>query len=117
MEIENYGQPHSCIEQFRRECIVKRDRIYNSLKDVGMMPVFTHSGYFIIANWTTMTMMLMDDDKIRLNCRSSNESIDYSFVRWMVKNLKIFAQPLSRSYGDDYTHVGQNYLRFAMIKV
>ncbi|XP_058804678.1 kynurenine aminotransferase-like [Phymastichus coffea] len=109
-EDDNYGKPESYIEQLRRESEKKRNFMYKILSDAGMTPVFAESGYFIIARWNTMV------NTFQLH-RKSDEPADYSFVRWLIKNVSVFANPLSRFYTSDIdSHVEEHYIRFTMIK-
>ncbi|XP_061094797.1 kynurenine--oxoglutarate transaminase 3-like isoform X2 [Conger conger] len=86
----------------------KRDRLATILQSAGMSPVIPEGGYFIITDVTALNADLsqMGDD----------DAYDYKFVKWMIKEKKLAAIPVSAFCGDDSKKEFEKYIRFCFIK-
>ncbi|CAD5113754.1 DgyrCDS2920 [Dimorphilus gyrociliatus] len=94
-----------------KEMQPKRDLAEEFLKETGFHPVRPDGGYFILVNYTDV----MKKSCVTLD--NSNEANDYKFIKWMIRNKKISAIPVTVFYSEGHKHLGQNYIRFCFMKV
>lgn len=108
-EIENFGTAKSYLHEFRKAAESKRNDLVKSLTDFGMTVSVPEGGYFLMANWTTMA------EKVDLRNETDNK-MDFRFVKWMIKNVGVFALPMSGFYGEQNNDAVEDVLRFTFIK-
>ncbi|KAK2889143.1 hypothetical protein QQF64_028772 [Cirrhinus molitorella] len=78
------------------------------LRQTGMTPVVPEGGYFMIVDVTALNKDLshMGDD----------EPYDYKFVKWMIKEKKLAAIPVTAFVGEDSVKQFEKYIRLCFIK-
>lgn len=84
----------------------KRDKLFKSISETGMLPVMPHGGYFMIANIYKLNVVQED----------SNETKDRAFTKWLIKNKKLSAIPLTTFFSPGMKHVAENYIRFCFMR-
>ncbi|XP_699860.2 kynurenine--oxoglutarate transaminase 3 [Danio rerio] len=107
-DFELMGQPDCYFSSLALELEGKRNRMAAILAQTGMTPVVPEGGYFIMADVTALNQDLthMGDD----------EPYDYKFVKWMIKEKKLAAIPVSAFVGEDSVKQFEKYIRFCFIK-
>jgi len=87
----------------------KRDFCVEMLEEVGMHPVVPEGGYFIMADWSSLT------DRIDLSSETDPQR-DYRFVKWLTKNRGLQGIPPSAFFCQEHKSIGEDYIRFCFIK-
>lgn len=107
-DYELMGQPDCYFSSLPLELESKRDRMAAMLAQTGMTPVVPEGGYFMIADVTALNHDLthVGDD----------EPYDYKFVKWMIKEKKLAAIPVTAFVGEDSVKQFEKYIRFCFIK-
>ncbi|KAI3369085.1 hypothetical protein L3Q82_026048 [Scortum barcoo] len=102
------GQPECYFTSLAEELEGKRDRMAAILQEAGMTPVIPEGGYFMLVDVTSLNLDLshMGDD----------EAYDYKFVRWMIKEKKLAAIPVTAFVGDESKKQFEKYIRLCFIK-
>ncbi|XP_039985764.1 kynurenine--oxoglutarate transaminase 3-like isoform X2 [Xiphias gladius] len=108
LNFELMGQPECYFSSLAEELEGKRDRMAAILQEVGMTPVIPEGGYFMLVDVTSLNQDLshMVDD----------EAYDYKFVKWMIKEKKLAAIPVTAFVGDESKKQFEKYIRFCFIK-
>ncbi|XP_048353432.1 kynurenine--oxoglutarate transaminase 3-like [Sphaerodactylus townsendi] len=91
-----------------RELEVKRNQLAQMLQEVGLKPVIPEGGYFMIVDVSVLNVDLSDMEE--------DKPYDYKFVKWMIKNKKLAAIPLSSFCGPETQQKFEKYIRFCFIK-
>ncbi|XP_067845995.1 kynurenine--oxoglutarate transaminase 3-like isoform X2 [Heptranchias perlo] len=91
-----------------RELEVKRNRMAKFLHAAGMRPVIPEGGYFMIANISVLN--------VDLSKMEGNEPYDNKFVKWMIKNKRLAAIPVTSFVSDQSKSHFEKYIRFCFIK-
>ncbi|XP_050968296.1 kynurenine--oxoglutarate transaminase 3 isoform X2 [Labeo rohita] len=107
-DFELMGQPDCYFTSLAVELEGKRDRMAAMLRQTGMIPVVPEGGYFMIVDVTALNQDLshMGDD----------EPYDYKFVKWMIKEKKLAAIPVTAFVGEDSVKQFEKYIRLCFIK-
>ncbi|NP_956638.2 kynurenine--oxoglutarate transaminase 3 [Danio rerio] len=107
-DFELMGQPDCYFSALALELEGKRDRMAAMLAQTGMTPVVPEGGYFMIVDVTALNQDLthMGDD----------EPYDYKFVKWMIKEKKLAAIPVTAFVGEDSVKQFEKYIRLCFIK-
>ncbi|KAL1272911.1 hypothetical protein QQF64_028773 [Cirrhinus molitorella] len=107
-DFELMGQPDCYFTSLAVELEEKRDRMAAMLRQTGMTPVVPEGGYFMIVDVTALNKDLshMGDD----------EPYDYKFVKWMIKEKKLAAIPVTAFVGEDSVKQFEKYIRLCFIK-
>ncbi|KAG7488155.1 hypothetical protein MATL_G00032430 [Megalops atlanticus] len=102
------GDPACYFTSLAEELEGKRNRMAAILKSAGMSPVIPEGGYFMIVDVTALNKDLshMGDD----------EPYDYKFVKWMIKEKKLAAIPVTAFCGEDSKKQFEKYIRLCFIK-
>uniref|UniRef100_H3D8B7 Kynurenine--oxoglutarate transaminase 3 n=1 Tax=Tetraodon nigroviridis TaxID=99883 RepID=H3D8B7_TETNG len=102
------GQPECYFSSLPEELEGKRDRLAAILRDVGMTPIVPEGGYFMLVDVSSLNLDLahMSDD----------EAYDYKFVKWMIKEKKLAAIPVTAFVGEDSRKQFEKYIRLCFIK-
>ncbi|KAM8934280.1 kynurenine--oxoglutarate transaminase 1 [Pelodytes ibericus] len=108
-ELERLGTPDCYFVQLREELQKKRDRLYRSLSDAGMKPMYPQGSYFIVADISSFKSKVPPPP-------DSNIPYDYHFVKWMVKNKGLAAIPVSAFYSLPQKKQVENFIRFCFVK-
>ncbi|XP_030647308.1 kynurenine--oxoglutarate transaminase 3 isoform X2 [Chanos chanos] len=109
--LKNYelmGQPDCYFSSLATELEVKRDRLAGILQDAGMSPIIPEGGYFMIVD---VTVLNQDLSHIK-----DDEPYDYKFIKWMIKEKKLAAIPVTAFCGDDSKKQFEKYIRLCFIK-
>ncbi|XP_062853390.1 kynurenine--oxoglutarate transaminase 3-like [Trichomycterus rosablanca] len=108
LDCERMGQPDCYFSSLAEELEGKRDRMADILKQAGICPVVPEGGYFMIANVSTLNQDLSDVE--------SEEPYDYRFIKWMIKEKKLAAIPVTAFCGDESNSQFEKYIRLCFIK-
>ncbi|XP_034166963.1 kynurenine--oxoglutarate transaminase 3 isoform X3 [Pangasianodon hypophthalmus] len=108
IDCERMGQPDCYFSSLAEELEGKRDRMAAILKQAGMCPVVPEGGYFIIADVTALNQ--------DLSGMEGDEPYDYKFVKWMIKEKKLAAIPVTAFCGDESKKQFEKYIRLCFIK-
>ncbi|KAE8293795.1 Kynurenine--oxoglutarate transaminase 3 [Larimichthys crocea] len=107
---ELMGQPECYFSSLAEELECKRDRMAAIVTEAGMIPVIPEGGYFMLVDITSLNQdlshMVGDDD----------EAYDYKFVKWMIKEKKLAAIPVTAFVGDESKKQFEKYIRLCFIK-
>ncbi|KAA0713071.1 Kynurenine--oxoglutarate transaminase 3 [Triplophysa tibetana] len=107
-DFELMGQPDCYFSSLASELEGKRDRMAAMLRQAGMTPVVPEGGYFMIVDVTALNQDLshMEED----------EAYDYKFVKWMIKEKKLAAIPVTAFVGEASIKQFEKYIRLCFIK-
>lgn len=108
-DMKRMDDPECYFNSLPKELEVKRDRMAHLLESVGLKPVVPDGGYFIIADVSLLDADLSD-------MKNSNEPYDYKFVKWMTKNKKLSAIPVSAFCNKETKLQFEKFVRFCFIK-
>ncbi|XP_070816732.1 kynurenine--oxoglutarate transaminase 3-like [Chaetodon trifascialis] len=109
LNFELMGQPECYFSSLAEELEGKRDRMAAIVKEAGMTPVIPEGGYFMLVDVTSLNQDLshmVDED----------EAYDYKFVKWMIKEKKLAAIPVTAFVGDESKKQFEKYIRLCFIK-
>ncbi|XP_010972970.1 kynurenine--oxoglutarate transaminase 3 isoform X3 [Camelus dromedarius] len=109
IDIKRMDDPECYFNSLPKELEVKRDRMVRLLESVGLTPIVPDGGYFIIAD-----VSLLDADFSDM--KDSSEPYDYKFVKWMTKNKKLSAIPVSAFCNAETKSQFEKFVRFCFIK-
>ncbi|XP_071396555.1 kynurenine--oxoglutarate transaminase 3-like [Centroberyx affinis] len=107
-DYELMGQPECYFSSLAAELEGKRDRMAAILQEAGMSPIIPEGGYFMLVDVTSLNQDLshMTDD----------EAYDYKFVKWMIKEKKLAAIPVTAFCGEASQKQFEKYIRLCFIK-
>nr|XP_044994374.1 kynurenine--oxoglutarate transaminase 3 isoform X2 [Jaculus jaculus] len=108
IDIKRMGDPECYFNSLPKELEAKRDRMVDLLESVGLRPIVPDGGYFIIANVSSLDADLSD--------MKSDDPYDYKFVKWMTKNKKLSAIPVSAFCNSETKAQFEKFVRFCFIK-
>ncbi|XP_029108633.1 kynurenine--oxoglutarate transaminase 1 [Scleropages formosus] len=108
-EFEQFGKPESYFLQLPAKLQVKRQKLAQCLKNVGLQPIMPEGGYFMMADISTIKADVPDST-------GNDEPYDYRFVKWLIKNKGLATIPVSAFYSPEHCKDFQNYIRFCFIK-
>uniref|UniRef100_A0A3P8R9Q1 Kynurenine--oxoglutarate transaminase 3 n=1 Tax=Astatotilapia calliptera TaxID=8154 RepID=A0A3P8R9Q1_ASTCA len=108
LNYELMDQPECYFTSLADELEGKRDRLADIVEEAGMTPVIPEGGYFMLVDVTALNQDLshMDED----------EAYDYKFVKWMIKEKKLAAIPVTAFVGEESTKDFEKYIRLCFIK-
>ncbi|XP_077054998.1 kynurenine--oxoglutarate transaminase 3 isoform X1 [Siphateles boraxobius] len=107
-DYELMGQPNCYFSSLALELEGKRDRMAAMLRQIGMTPVVPEGGYFMIVDVTALNQ--------DLSHMGDEEPYDYKFVKWMIKEKKLAAIPVTAFVGEDSVKQFEKYIRLCFIK-
>ncbi|XP_029906100.1 kynurenine--oxoglutarate transaminase 3 isoform X2 [Myripristis murdjan] len=102
------GQPECYFSSLAEELEGKRDRMATIIQEAGMSPVIPEGGYFMLVDVTAL-----NQDLSHMN---DNEAYDYKFVKWMIKEKKLAAIPVTAFCGEASSKQFEKYIRLCFIK-
>ncbi|KAG7326362.1 hypothetical protein KOW79_009763 [Hemibagrus wyckioides] len=108
LDCERMGQPDCYFTSLAEELEGKRDRMAAILKQARMCPVVPEGGYFMLADVTALNQDLSGVE--------GDEPYDYKFVKWMIKEKKMAAIPVTAFCGDESQKQFEKYIRLCFIK-
>ncbi|XP_006831132.1 PREDICTED: kynurenine--oxoglutarate transaminase 3 [Chrysochloris asiatica] len=108
IDIKRMDDPECYFNSLPKELEVKRDRMVHLLESVELKPIVPDGGYFIIADVSSLDVDLSDMKR--------NEPYDYTFVKWMTKNKKLSAIPVSAFCNSKAKMQFEKFVRFCFIK-
>ncbi|XP_064416158.1 kynurenine--oxoglutarate transaminase 3 isoform X2 [Latimeria chalumnae] len=100
--------PECYFNSLPRELESKRDRMAQLLKALKMKPVIPEGGYFMIADVSGLNVDLSD--------MKDDDPYDYKFIKWMIKNKKLAAIPMTAFCSSHTKKEFEKYIRFCFIK-
>lgn len=101
------GQPDCYFSSLAEELQDKRDRMASIVQAAGMTPVMPEGGYFMLVDVSPLNIDLS---------HMEDEAYDYKFVKWMIKEKKLAAIPVTAFVGDESKKDFEKYIRFCFIK-
>lgn len=101
------GQSDCYFSSLAEELQDKRDRMAAIVRAAGMTPVVPEGGYFMLVDVTPLNLDLS---------HMEDEAYDYKFVKWMIKEKKLAAIPVTAFVGDASKKDFEKYIRFCFIK-
>ncbi|XP_062960172.1 kynurenine--oxoglutarate transaminase 3 isoform X2 [Cynocephalus volans] len=143
IDIKRMDDPQCYFNSLPRELEVKRDRMVHLLESVGLKPIVPDGGYFIIADVSSLDprkkreahlagptghrepswihtlnqqRRTRERENADLSDMESNEPYDFKFVRWMTKNKKLSAIPVSAFCNSETKLQFEKFVRFCFIK-
>ncbi|XP_036612099.1 kynurenine--oxoglutarate transaminase 3 [Trichosurus vulpecula] len=105
-EIKRMDDPECYFYSLPRELEAKRDRMIWLLQIIGLKPIVPEGGYFIIADASGLNVDLSE---------MTDDCYDYKFVKWMIKNKKLTAIPVTAFCSANKKYF-EKYIRFCFIK-
>ncbi|KAK3557317.1 hypothetical protein QTP70_026605 [Hemibagrus guttatus] len=108
LDCERMGQPDCYFTSLAEELEGKRDRMAAILKQARMCPIVPEGGYFMLADVTALNQDLSGVE--------GDEPYDYKFVKWMMKEKKLAAIPVTAFCGDESQKQFEKYIRLCFIK-
>ncbi|KAL1022893.1 hypothetical protein UPYG_G00033840 [Umbra pygmaea] len=102
------GQPECYFTSLAIELEGKRDRLASILQEVGMSPIKPEGGYFMCVDVTSLNQ--------DLSHMGNDEPYDYKFIKWMIKEKKLAAIPVTAFCGDASKKQFEKYIRLCFIK-
>ncbi|TNN72806.1 Kynurenine--oxoglutarate transaminase 3 [Liparis tanakae] len=105
---ELMGRPECYFTSLAEELEGKRDRMAAILREAGMSPVIPEGGYFMLVDVTPLNQ--------DLSHMLEDEAYDYKFVKWMIKEKKLAAIPVTAFVGEESKKQFEKYIRFCFIK-
>uniref|UniRef100_A0A8D0QDM8 Kynurenine--oxoglutarate transaminase 3 n=1 Tax=Sus scrofa TaxID=9823 RepID=A0A8D0QDM8_PIG len=109
VDIKRMDEPECYFNSLPKELEGKRDRMVRLLDSAGLRPIVPDGGYFIIADVSLLDADLSD-------MKDSCEPYDYKFVKWMTKNKKLSAIPVSAFCNAEVKSQFEKFVRFCFIK-
>ncbi|KAM3876044.1 kynurenine--oxoglutarate transaminase 3-like [Diretmus argenteus] len=107
-DYELMGQPECYFSSLADELEGKRDRMAAILQEAGMTPIIPEGGYFMLVDVTALNQ--------DLSHMGGDEAYDYKFVKWMIKEKKLAAIPVTAFCGEDSRKQFEKYIRLCFIK-
>ncbi|XP_053329301.1 uncharacterized protein LOC128503280 [Spea bombifrons] len=108
-EVERLGKPDCYFVQLRNQLQKKRDRLRRSLSEVGMTPINPEGSYFMVADISCFKSVVPPP-------ADPNVPYDHHFVKWMMKNKKLAAIPMSAFFSVPQKKNFENFIRFCFVK-
>ncbi|XP_035247067.1 kynurenine--oxoglutarate transaminase 1 isoform X2 [Anguilla anguilla] len=108
-EFECFGKPESYFLQLPEKMHHKRQKLAQCLVSVGLQPIMPEGGYFMMADISTMNVVIHDSS-------TEGEPRDYRFVKWLIKNKGLATIPVSAFYSLEHQKDFENYIRFCFVK-
>ncbi|XP_030583255.1 kynurenine--oxoglutarate transaminase 3 [Archocentrus centrarchus] len=108
LNCELMGQPECYFTSLADELKGKRDRLAAIVEEAGMTPVIPEGGYFMLVDVTALNQ--------DLSHMAEDEAYDYKFVKWMIKEKKLAAIPVTAFVGEESTKDFEKYIRLCFIK-
>ncbi|KAM4663342.1 uncharacterized protein O3C94_011564 [Discoglossus pictus] len=108
-EWERLGRPDCYFVQLREDLQQKRDRLYRSLREVGIKPMNPQGSYFMVADISRFKSEVPPPS-------DPNVPYDYYFVKWLMKNKRLAAIPMSAFYSAPHKKLFDNFIRFCFVK-
>ncbi|KAI5628333.1 kynurenine--oxoglutarate transaminase 3, partial [Silurus asotus] len=108
LDCERMGQPDCYFSSLAEELKGKRDHLAAILKQAGMSPVVPEGGYFMLADVTALNQDLTGVE--------GDEPYDYKFVKWMIKEKKLAAIPVTAFCSDESKKQFEKFIRLCFIK-
>ncbi|KHJ85082.1 hypothetical protein OESDEN_15196 [Oesophagostomum dentatum] len=91
--------------ELRRKC----DLLHGMLTEAGFQPIRPDAGYFMIAHFDTINGSFRDD-------KSVDEPLDFRFVRWLCKEKRLAAIPVSAFYSEENKNGNDDTIRLCFMK-
>uniref|UniRef100_W5KZ79 Kynurenine--oxoglutarate transaminase 3 n=1 Tax=Astyanax mexicanus TaxID=7994 RepID=W5KZ79_ASTMX len=107
-DYELMGKPECYFSSLAEELQSKRDRMATILTQAGMNPVVPEGGYFMLADVSALNQ--------DVSHMTEDEPYDYKFIKWMIKEKKLAAIPVTAFCGEESIKHFEKYIRLCFIK-
>ncbi|VDL70300.1 unnamed protein product [Nippostrongylus brasiliensis] len=91
------------------ELRTKCDQLYSMLSEAGLDPIRPDAGYFMIAHFAHIDGPFREPD-------STNDPLDFRFVRWLCREKKLAVIPPSAFYAEENKAANENMIRVCFMK-
>ncbi|KAM9307090.1 uncharacterized protein KZ484_000421 [Pholidichthys leucotaenia] len=108
-EYELFGTPESYFQQLPAMLHQKKKKLASCLESVGLRPIVPEGGYFMITDVSSIKADLNDQN-------TTDESYDFRFVKWLIKEKGLATIPVSAFYGPEHSKEFDKYIRFCFVK-
>uniref|UniRef100_A0A8B9HX63 Kynurenine--oxoglutarate transaminase 3 n=1 Tax=Astyanax mexicanus TaxID=7994 RepID=A0A8B9HX63_ASTMX len=108
-DYELMGKPECYFSSLAEELQSKRDRMATILTQAGMNPVVPEGGYFMLADVSALNQ--------DVSHMTEDEPYDYKFIKWMIKEKKLAAIPVTAFCGEESIKHFEKYIRLCFIKL
>uniref|UniRef100_A0A8B9HUF3 Kynurenine--oxoglutarate transaminase 3 n=1 Tax=Astyanax mexicanus TaxID=7994 RepID=A0A8B9HUF3_ASTMX len=102
-DYELMGKPECYFSSLAEELQSKRDRMATILTQAGMNPVVPEGGYFMLADVSALNQ--------DVSHMTEDEPYDYKFIKWMIKEKKLAAIPVTAFCGEESIKHFEKYIR------
>jgi len=110
----NVAEDYDYFNSLRATLQGKRDRLVDTLEDIGLNPVVPQGGYFALADSLSEGSGL--DPFQDLPTTPLGERADVQTCKWMTEHVGVTAIPVSPFYTAEHRHLGAALMRFAFCK-
>jgi len=94
--------PSQFFDSLQANYQVKRDVLFNALRNAGFKVFKPQGSYFIMADWRGVPPKRVEDD--------------VQFAQWMIREVGVACIPPSAFYQESDKHLGKHFARFAVCK-
>lgn len=108
-ELTRLGQDDCYLKSLGKSLQLKRDYLFDVLREIGMKPISTEAGIFLLADWTPL------EEKADLSLEKDTYK-DMQFTKWFTKNVGVQMIPVSIFYSEARKGLGENFVRLCFIK-
>ncbi|XP_076347475.1 kynurenine aminotransferase-like isoform X2 [Tachypleus tridentatus] len=108
IEMERMGTACSFWKGLVESLESKRDRLVQLFTSLGVTPIVPQGSIFMIVDFTNL--------RLKLNIDEKEKSTDYKLVKWLARYKKLQGLPFSAYFSDENKVLGENLIRFCVIK-
>ncbi|KAK5650183.1 hypothetical protein RI129_001212 [Pyrocoelia pectoralis] len=108
-ELARLEQDDCYLKSLGRSLQLKKDYLFEVLREIGMKPISTDAGIFLLADWTPL------EEKADLSFEKDAYK-DMQFTKWFTKNVGVLMIPVSIFYSEARKGLGENFVRLCFIK-
>jgi len=107
-EQQHLGTDESYFTWFPRKLNDNLKKLADAFSSVGMRPVHPDGGYFMLIDISDMNWDFGD--------KASGRGHDVDVVKWLTREYKLATIPTSVFYGEEWKHLGTDYIRVCLAK-
>ncbi|KAI6660531.1 tyrosine aminotransferase [Oopsacas minuta] len=103
------GTSEGYLCELRRDLERKRDTLFTALVEIGLSPIKPSGTYFMMMRIPRLMAILATAD-------TSTESYDFTFVKWMIREVGLAVIPVTPFCGKQNTVIGDTLVRLCFAK-